>query len=77
MRPPGSCWPKPGKKCRVEKFEDSPGEAKVTRAFQLKSGERSWTIMVRDQVRAPKRARLGPAARPPAASPAEFTPSPV
>jgi flagellar motor switch protein FliN/FliY len=54
-----------GKKCQVEKFEAIDGESKVSRAFQLKSGDRSWTILVRDEVRAPK-----PAAKPAAASPA-------
>ncbi len=43
-----------GKKCRVEKFEPTDGESKVSRAFQLKSGDRSWTILVRDEVRAPQ-----------------------
>src|SRR5277367_3639779 len=28
-----------GKKCRVEKFEKTEGESKVSRAFQLKAGE--------------------------------------
>ena len=42
-----------GKKCRVERFEATTGEAKISRAFQLKSDERSWTVLVRDEVRAP------------------------
>jgi flagellar motor switch protein FliN len=41
-----------GKKCSIEKFEPTPGESKVSRAFQLKSGDRAWTILVRDEVRA-------------------------
>jgi flagellar motor switch protein FliN len=41
-----------GKKCRVEKFEATSGENKVSNAFQLKSGDRAWTILVRDEVRA-------------------------
>jgi flagellar motor switch protein FliN len=51
-----------GKKCRVEKFEPTSGENKVSRAFQLKAGDRVWTILVRDEVRAPQ-----PAAAPGAA----------
>jgi flagellar motor switch protein FliN/FliY len=43
-----------GKKARVEKFEPINGESKVSQAFQLKSGDRSWTILVRNEVRAPK-----------------------
>jgi len=41
-----------GKKCRVESFEPSDGESKISRAFELKSGDRAWTILVRDEVRA-------------------------
>jgi flagellar motor switch protein FliN len=55
-----------GKKCRVEKFEEAPGESKVSCAFQLKSGEKAWTILVRDEVRAPKVAAAPPAPPPPA-----------
>jgi flagellar motor switch protein FliN len=52
-----------GKKCHVEKFEEIAGESKASGAFQLKSGEHVWTILVRDEVRVPK-----PATPPPAAS---------
>jgi flagellar motor switch protein FliN/FliY len=45
---------KTGKKCRIEKFEEIAGESKASCAFQLKSGERAWTILVRDEVRVPK-----------------------
>ena len=55
----GEYLAKAGKKCRVEKFEDITGESKVSRAFQLKAGDRSWTILVRVEVRVPK-----PAAKP-------------
>jgi len=59
----GELLAKTGKKCRVEKFEEITGESKVSRAFQLKSGERVFTILVRDEVRVPKPAAQ-PAARP-------------
>jgi flagellar motor switch protein FliN len=59
----GELLARTGKKCRVEKFEEIAGENKVSCAFQLKSGERAWTILVRDEVRVPK-----PAPPPPAAS---------
>jgi flagellar motor switch protein FliN len=42
-----------GVKCRVEKFEPIDGESKVSRAFQLKGGDRSWTVLVKDGVRVP------------------------
>jgi flagellar motor switch protein FliN len=59
----GELLAKTGKKCRVDRFESSPGEDKVSRAFQLKSGDRAWTVLVRDDVRAPKRAtKQAPAA---------------
>jgi len=43
-----------GKKCRIEKFEETAGESKVSSALQLKSKDRAWTILVSDEVRAPK-----------------------
>jgi flagellar motor switch protein FliN/FliY len=58
----GELLAKTGKKCRVEKFEEISGESKVSCAFQLKSGERAFAILVRDEVRAAR-----PAAQPPAA----------
>jgi flagellar motor switch protein FliN len=57
-----------GKKCRVEKFEATTGEAKISSAFQLKSAERAWTILVKDEVRAPQAAKPE-AAKPEAAKP--------
>jgi flagellar motor switch protein FliN len=68
----GELLAKTGKKCRVEKQEEIGGESKVSRAFQLKSGERSWTILVRDEVRAPKPTQ----AAAPKASPAAPSPAP-
>jgi flagellar motor switch protein FliN len=53
--------------CRVEKFEPIDGESKVSRAFQLKAGDRSWTVMVKDDVRAAPQATQ--AAAPPAKPP--------
>ena len=61
----GELLAKTGRKCRVEKFEPTTGESKVSCAFQLKSGDRAWTILVRDEVRP-----LKPAAKPEADSPA-------
>jgi flagellar motor switch protein FliN/FliY len=58
----GELLAKAGRKCRVEKFEEITGESKVSRAFQLKAGERSFAILVRDEVRAPRPAAQ-PAAR--------------
>jgi flagellar motor switch protein FliN len=50
----GELLAKTGKKCRVEKFEEIDGESKISRAFQLRSADRAWTVLVRDEVRAPK-----------------------
>jgi len=61
-----------GKKCRVEKFEEISGEGQVSRAFQLRSGERSWTVLIRDEVRvAEAKSKPAPSASaaPPALSP--------
>jgi flagellar motor switch protein FliN/FliY len=46
----GEMLARTGKSCRVEKFEEISTESNVSRAFQLNSGERSWTILVRDDV---------------------------
>ncbi len=48
----GDLLARTGKKCRVEKFEEIAGESAVSRAFQLKSGDRAWTILVRDEIHA-------------------------
>jgi flagellar motor switch protein FliN len=48
-----------GHKCRVESFTPVAAEGNVSRAFQLTSGDRSWTILVCDEVHIPE-----PAARP-------------
>ncbi len=78
----GELLAKTGSKCRIEKFEETTGESKVSRAFQLKSGDHAWTILVRDEVRVPKPAAK-PAAKPetekaaaPVSAPAPFNPGP-
>ncbi len=43
-----------GRKCRVARFEAVEAASQVSRAFQLKSGDRVWTILVRDEVRPAK-----------------------
>jgi flagellar motor switch protein FliN len=50
----GELLAKTGKKCKVEGIEEVPAAAQVSQTFQLKTGDRSWQIMVRDEVRAPK-----------------------
>jgi flagellar motor switch protein FliN len=61
-----------GVKCRVEKFGPTAGESKASCAFLLNSGDRSWPILVEDEVRPPKTARQAKtqaAADPPGAAP--------
>ena len=70
----GELLAKTGKKCRVEKFEESSGETKVTRAFQLKSGDRSWTVLVRDELHAPKPSASSETASPSASASRPPTP---
>jgi len=57
----GDLLAKTGKKCQVTAFEEVAQESKVTNSFQLRSAERAWTILVRDDVRA---AEAQPAAQP-------------
>jgi len=61
---------KTASKCRVESFDAIASEARVSRAFQLRSGDRAWTILVRDEVRPAKPAADAPQAAP-SAGPAE------
>jgi flagellar motor switch protein FliN len=60
----GELLARAGRKCKIEKFEAISGESQVSRAFQLRSGERAWTLLVRDEVRA---AQAQAAPQPPAA----------
>ncbi|HUH61643.1 MAG TPA: FliM/FliN family flagellar motor switch protein [Terracidiphilus sp.] len=55
---------KSGNKCRVESFDAIESEARVSRAFQLRSGDRSWAILVRDEVRPVKAEAEAPPAIP-------------
>jgi flagellar motor switch protein FliN len=54
-----------GKHCKVEKFEPTTGESQISRAFRLRSGERSWTLLVRDDVRPAQAAVPAKAKAPP------------
>jgi flagellar motor switch protein FliN len=71
----GELLARTGKKCRVEKFEEISVESKVSLAFQLNGADRSWSILVLDEVRVPKVAKAetsklsaATAAPPPSAS---------
>jgi flagellar motor switch protein FliN/FliY len=43
-----------GRKCRVARFEAAEAASQVSGAFQLQSGAKVWTILVRDEVRPAK-----------------------
>ncbi|MGC1522908.1 MAG: FliM/FliN family flagellar motor switch protein, partial [Steroidobacteraceae bacterium] len=47
----GEMLARSGTKCRVEKFEEVSGGSKVTRAFELRSGDRAWPVLVREDLR--------------------------
>jgi flagellar motor switch protein FliN/FliY len=57
-----------GKRCKVQSFEEISGVSQVSRAFQLRSGERSWTVLVRDELRAPQPKGIPPSPTPVEAS---------
>lgn len=46
----GMLLSKSAAKCRVAKFESAEAASQVSRAFQLRSADRTWTILVRDDV---------------------------
>jgi flagellar motor switch protein FliN/FliY len=43
-----------GCKCRISRFEPVEAASQVSGAFQLRSGDKVWTILVRDEVRPAK-----------------------
>jgi flagellar motor switch protein FliN len=47
----GELLARTGANCRVNAFEEIGAESQISCAFQLKSGDRTWTILVRDDVR--------------------------
>jgi flagellar motor switch protein FliN len=65
-----------GKKCQVVKFEEQPAQGQVSQAFQLRAGDRKWTILVRDEVRAAAPATETKAPSAPTASPVTSSLSP-
>jgi flagellar motor switch protein FliN len=40
-----------GARSQVIRFEEVPAEGHASRAFELRAGERSWSILVRDEIR--------------------------
>jgi len=46
----GELLARSGKKCKVASFEEMAVESQVSHAFQLRSGDRTWTILVRDEL---------------------------
>lgn len=64
----GELYAKAGIKIAIDKVEETSGETKISQAFQLKTASGAWTILVRDEVRAAKKAAEAPAAAKPKAS---------
>jgi flagellar motor switch protein FliN len=64
----GELLAKSGTRCRVEKLEEVSGQSQVTRAFELRAGDRAWTILVRQELRAPAAAVPVPKPAPPPAN---------
>jgi flagellar motor switch protein FliN len=40
-----------GRRCKVERFAEIAGDVDASRAFELRSGERAWALLVRDELR--------------------------
>jgi flagellar motor switch protein FliN len=71
----GEWLAKTGQPCRVESFAAIEAEGPLSRAFQLQAGERAWTILVRDELRAPRASEAREtAAEPGAAKPRNGSP---
>jgi flagellar motor switch protein FliN len=48
----GELLARAAKKCKVASFEEIAVDSPVSHAFQLRSGDRTWTILVRDELSA-------------------------
>lgn len=53
----GELLAKTGRKCQVKALPPTAGENKLSRAFQLKAGERSWLIQTNSEVKLAKAAK--------------------
>jgi flagellar motor switch protein FliN len=47
----GELLARTGRNCRVVQFNPAGAESQVSHAFELRSADRAWTILVRDEVR--------------------------
>jgi flagellar motor switch protein FliN len=59
----GDLLARTGRKVQVTDYKSIDGESKLTRAFQLKTGDRTWPVLVLSEVRQPKQ-QDGPAKTP-------------
>jgi flagellar motor switch protein FliN len=48
----GELFAKTGKKCRVQNVNENENKGHFTRAFQIRSGQRGWGLLVRDELSA-------------------------
>lgn len=64
----GELLARTGRKCHVTSFVSIDSESRLSRAFQLQAGERSWSIQVNNEVRLVKTAAAAPKAASPASS---------
>lgn len=53
----GDLLARTGKKCRVTQLVSTTGEKRLSRALELKSGDRTWLIQVNSELRTPKEAQ--------------------
>jgi flagellar motor switch protein FliN/FliY len=65
----GEIQAKHGKKVQVGNIEEIGAESKASRSLLIKSGDKVWPVILRDDVRVPK-AAAAPAPKPAAAAPA-------
>ncbi len=63
----GEMLARTGKKCQVASFEEVTEQSQISHGFLLRSGDRAWTILVRDELRVLE-AQLQPQASPRPAS---------
>ena len=71
----GELLAKTARKCQVTATAPIEGMSKLSRAFQLRAGERSWLVQVNSEVRPAKAAKTAKPAAAPAAPSAPFAAS--
>jgi flagellar motor switch protein FliN len=73
----GELLAKTARRCQVKDFISITAESKLSRAFQLKAGDRAWLIQVNSEVRPARQSKAAEAAQSAAQPPSSVSSGPV